>query len=85
MRYLTPRKRAEGKGAAHAGAEHHWHMIVSSAGLALIVPTFLYIFGSMPSAASYGGAGAAVASRVVAILFALVIVVGMQHFRRAPR
>lgn len=80
MRYLTPRKRAVGKGSAHAGAEHHWHMIVSSAGLALIVPTFLYIFGSI-----LGGSYQEVTSRLshpgVAILFALVLFVGMQHFR----
>ena len=34
MRYLTARKRAEGKGAAHHGTEHHWYMTVSGAGLA---------------------------------------------------
>ena len=45
MRYLTARKRAEGKGAAHSGPEHHWYMIVSSAALALLIPIFLYSFG----------------------------------------
>ena len=81
MRFLTDRKRAEGRGAAHTGTEHHWYMQVSAFGLALIVPTFIYIFGS-----ALGGAHAEaleVFSRPIpAILTALVLLVGMQHFRR---
>ncbi|RBI72341.1 succinate dehydrogenase, hydrophobic membrane anchor protein [Roseovarius sp. TE539] len=80
MRFLTDRKRAEGKGAAHAGTGHHWHMIVSGVGLALVVPAFLYIFGS-----TLGQGRDAVletfAHPAVAILSGLVVVVGMQHFR----
>jgi len=80
MRYLTARKRAEGKGAAGTGAEHHWHMIISSVGLALIVPAFLYLFGGM-----LGQGHEAVIARLshpgIAILFALVLFVGMLHFR----
>ena len=37
MRYLTARKRAEGKGASHTGTEHHWYMTVSSVALAFLV------------------------------------------------
>jgi succinate dehydrogenase / fumarate reductase, membrane anchor subunit len=37
MRYLTARKRAEGRGAAHTGTEHHWSMTVSSVGPALLL------------------------------------------------
>lgn len=80
MRYLTDRKRAEGKGAAHAGPELHWHMIVGSAGLALIVPTFIYIFGR-----TLGGDYDAVIARLshpgIAILTGLVLFVGLVHFR----
>ena len=43
MRYLTPRKRAEGKGASGTGTAHHWYMQVSAVALAFMVPTFLYI------------------------------------------
>ena len=43
MRYITPRKRAEGRGAAHAGTEHHWSMTVSAVGLAFLVPVWLYV------------------------------------------
>jgi hypothetical protein len=45
MRYLTARKRAEGKGAAHTGTHHHWSMTLSAVGLAFMVPVWLYIFG----------------------------------------
>jgi succinate dehydrogenase / fumarate reductase, membrane anchor subunit len=79
MRYLTPRKRAEGRGSAHAGPEHHWAMTVSSVALAFLVPVWLYIFGS-----ALGGTRAEVldtfARPFPAILTALVLVVGMRHF-----
>jgi succinate dehydrogenase / fumarate reductase membrane anchor subunit len=84
MRYLTDRKRAVGKGAAHSGTEHHWYMQVSAVGLALIVPTFLYIFGG-----ALGGSRAEVlavfARPFPAILTALALVVGMQHFRKGAQ
>ena len=79
MRYLTPRKRAEGRGAAHHGAEHHWAMTVSSVGLAFLVPLWLYIFGS--ALGDTREAVLATFSRPLpAILTALVLVVGMRHF-----
>ncbi len=79
MRYLTARKRAEGKGAAHTGTEHHWSMTVSAVTLAFMVPTWLYIFGSalgQPQEAVV----AIFARPFPAILTALVLVVGMRHF-----
>jgi succinate dehydrogenase / fumarate reductase, membrane anchor subunit len=79
MRYITPRKRAEGRGAAHHGTEHHWAMTVSSVGLAFLVPVWLYIFGS-----TLGSSRELVletfARPFPAILTALVLVVGMRHF-----
>jgi succinate dehydrogenase / fumarate reductase, membrane anchor subunit len=79
MRYITPRKRAEGRGAAHHGTEHHWAMTVSSVGLAFLVPVWLYIFGS-----TLGSSREVVletfARPFPAILTALVLVVGMRHF-----
>jgi len=80
MRYLTARKRAEGKGAAHTGAGHHWHMIVSSVGLALIIPTFLYVFGRTLGG-SYDQVIARLSHPAMAILTGLVLFVGMIHFR----
>lgn len=80
MRYLTDRKRAEGKGAAHTGTGHHWHMIVSAVGLALVIPVFLIVFGR-----TLGGTHDEVIQRLshpgIAILTGLVLFVGMQHFR----
>ena len=84
MRFMTARKRAEGKGAAHSGTEHHWYMIVSAVGLALIVPTFLYIVGS-----TLGGTQEEVLATfshpAVAILTALVLFVGLEHFRKGAQ
>jgi succinate dehydrogenase / fumarate reductase, membrane anchor subunit len=79
MRYVTARKRAEGRGSAHTGTEHHWSMTVSAVGLAFLVPIWLYIFGS-----ALGGTREAVMATFArpfpAILTALVLVVGMRHF-----
>lgn len=81
MRYLTDRKRAVGKGASGTGTEHHWAMQVSAVGLALLVPVFLYIFGS-----ALGGTREEVLATFSrpfpAIITGLVLVVGMRHFAR---
>jgi succinate dehydrogenase / fumarate reductase membrane anchor subunit len=81
MRFITDRKRAMGKGSAHAGTEHHWYMTVSSVALAFMVPTWIYIFGS-----ALGGSReevlAAFASPFPAILTGLVIFIGMRHFAK---
>ncbi len=81
MRYLTDRKRAVGRGAAHSGTEHHWSMQVSSVALAFMVPTWLYLFGH-----ALGGTRdevlATFARPFPAILTALVLVVAMRHFAK---
>lgn len=79
MRYITPRKRAEGRGAAHAGAHHHWAMTVSSVGLAFMVPVWLYVFGRALGQ-SREVVVATFSHPFPAILTALVLVVGMRHF-----
>lgn len=79
MRYLTPRKRAEGKGSAHAGAEHHWAMTVSSVALGFLVPAWLYVFGSTLGE-SQEVVVATFAEPFPAILTVLILVVGMRHF-----
>jgi succinate dehydrogenase / fumarate reductase membrane anchor subunit len=84
MRFITDRKRAEGRGSAHAGTEHHWYMQVSSVGLAFVVPAFIYIVGS-----AIGGTHeevlATFARPFPALLTALVLVFGLQHFRRGAQ
>ena len=79
MRYLTARKRAVGKGSAHTGTMHHWHMTVSSVALAFLLPTWIYIFGhalGQPQDVVV----ATFARPFPAILTALLLVVGMRHF-----
>ena len=84
MRYLTDRKRAEGKGPAHTGTGHHWYMTVSSVSLAFMVPAVIFIFGS-----ALGKSRAEVletfSNPVAAILTALVLVVAMLHFWRGAQ
>lgn len=79
MRYITDRKRAIGRGASGTGTEHHWAMQVSAVGLALLLPVWLYVFGS-----ALGGTQAEVVATFSrpfpAILTALLLVVGMKHF-----
>lgn len=79
MRYLTDRKRAVGKGASGSGTEHHWQMQVSAVGLAILIPVWVYVFGS-----ALGGTRdevlATFARPFPAILTALVLFVGMRHF-----
>jgi len=84
MRYLTDRKRATGRGASGTGTEHHWHMTVSSVGLAFLVPTFIYIFGSALGGA-YQEVHTAFARPFPAILTAMVLVAGLSHFRRGAQ
>jgi succinate dehydrogenase / fumarate reductase membrane anchor subunit len=81
MRYLTDRKRAEGKGSGHAGTEHHWAMTVSSVGLALLVPVWLVVFGRALGR-DHAGVLETFARPFPAILTALVLVVGMRHFAK---
>jgi len=84
MRYLTARKRAEGKGASHTGTEHHWQMTVSAVALAFLVPSWLYIFGKALGQ-SQEVVLATFARPFPAILTALVLVVGMRHFAKGAQ
>ncbi len=79
MRYITARKRAEGMGAAHHGTDRHWYMMVSAVGLAVLVPIFIYIFGTAV------GQGRDAVLEIFshpfnAILSGLVLFFGMRHF-----
>ena len=79
MRYLTDRKRAMGKGAAHSGTAHHWAMQVSSVGLALLIPVWIIVFGRALGQ-DHAGVVATFARPFPAILTGLVLVVGLRHF-----
>lgn len=80
MSYLTDRKRAMGLGSAKTGTEHHWHMTVSSVGLLILVPLFLFTFGGIIGA-PYEEVVAYLARPFPAIVTALMLVVGFDHFR----
>lgn len=79
MRYLTTRKRAEGKGAAHTGTHHHWRMTVSAVALAFLLPVWIYVFGSALGQ-PLDAVRATFARPFPAIVTALLLVVGMRHF-----
>lgn len=80
MAYLTDRKRAEGLGSAKTGTEHHWHMTVSSVALLILLPLFLFSFGTV-----VGEPYEVVVERLgrpfPAIITGLMLVVGFDHFR----
>lgn len=46
MAYLTDRKRAMGMGSAKSGTAHFWAMKVSSVALLILIPLFVFTFGS---------------------------------------
>ncbi|KPP84168.1 MAG: succinate dehydrogenase membrane anchor subunit SdhD [Rhodobacteraceae bacterium HLUCCA08] len=80
MRYLTDRKRATGLGSAHSGAEHHWHMIVTSVLLTGLVPMFVFTFG-LGLGMEYDQAAAYYSRPFPAIIGILTLLVGFVHFR----
>ena len=80
MQYLTARKRAEGLGSAKTGTEHFWQMHISSAALAILVPLFVFTFGSIVGS-THAEVVAYFARPFPAIVTALTIVIGFLHFR----
>ena len=84
MAYLTDRKRAEGLGSSKSGTMHFWHMQVSSVALALLVPVFVFSFGSILGA-PYADVVAYFARPFPAIIAGLTIVVGFTHFKNGAQ
>ncbi|PTX57160.1 succinate dehydrogenase subunit D [Litoreibacter ponti] len=80
MAYLTDRKRATGMGSAKTGTDHHWSMMVSSVGLAILIPMFIFTFGSILGA-PHAEVVAYFGRPFPAIVAALTIVVSMMHFK----
>ncbi|SMX31152.1 succinate dehydrogenase, hydrophobic membrane anchor protein [Actibacterium lipolyticum] len=80
MSFLTDRKRAVGMGASHVGTHHHWSMTVSSVGLLILVPLFVFTFGPMLGA-PHAEVAAFFARPFPAIVAALTFVVGFMHFK----
>ncbi|WP_417271401.1 succinate dehydrogenase, hydrophobic membrane anchor protein [Celeribacter sp.] len=84
MSFTTDRKRAEGLGAGGHGAEHHWFMIVSSIGLLILVPLFIFTFGSVLGG-TYEEAVAYYSRPFPSIVAGLTLVVGFVHFMRGAQ
>jgi succinate dehydrogenase / fumarate reductase membrane anchor subunit len=84
MAYLTDRKRATGMGSAKTGTAHHWSMTVSSVGLLVLVPLFIFTFGRVLGS-SYEEVLAYYSRPFPAIVAALTLVVGMMHFKNGVR
>jgi len=79
MRYLTDRKRAVGMGAAKSGVHHFWAMKVQSVALLILVPLFVFTFGSILGA-EHAEVVAYFARPFPAIVAALTLIVGFKHF-----
>jgi succinate dehydrogenase / fumarate reductase membrane anchor subunit len=78
--YTTARKRAENLGASGAGTEHHWHNTVTSLALAVLVPVFVFTFGSILGR-PYEDVLRALSNPFVALVIGLTLLVGLVHFR----
>ena len=80
MAFLTDRKRAIGLGSAKTGTEHFWSMKVSSVGLLILVPLFVFTFGSILGS-DYDAVTAYFARPFPAIVAILTIIVTFVHFK----
>lgn len=81
MAFLTDRKRAVGMGSSKTGTEHFWAMKVSSVGLLILVPLFIFTFGGALGG-TYEEVTAYFARPFPAIVAALTIIVGFKHFNQ---
>ena len=81
MAFLTDRKRASGMGSAKSGTEHHWQMMVTSVALLVLVPLFIFTFGSTLGG-TYEEVVAFYSKPVPAVITILTFLVGFFHFRK---
>jgi succinate dehydrogenase / fumarate reductase membrane anchor subunit len=81
MSFITDRKRAGGLGAGGHGADHHWQRMVASIALAILVPLFIFTFGSALGG-TYEDVIATYSRPFPAIVAALTLVVGIPHLMR---
>ena len=80
MRYLTDRKRAIGMGSAKSGTAHFWAMKVSSVALLILIPLFVFTFGTIVGE-DYANVTAYFAHPFPALIAALTLIVGFEHFQ----
>lgn len=79
MNFMTDRKRAAGNGSAKSGTMAHWHMTLSSVGLLVLIPLFIFTFGAILGH-SYAEVVAYYSRPVPAAIAALTIAVSFIHF-----
>jgi succinate dehydrogenase / fumarate reductase membrane anchor subunit len=84
MSFLTERKRVSGLGSAKSGPHHAWAMKVSSVALLILVPLFIFTFGSILGE-PHDVVIAYFARPFPAIVAALTIVVSFMHFKDGVR
>lgn len=84
MRYITPRKRAEGLGAARSGTAHHKAMTVSGWALLVLVPLFVFSFATVIGH-GHKHFVEAFQNPFMAILTGLLLFVGMRHFAKGAQ
>lgn len=84
MQFMTDRKRAVGLGSARDGTRQHWAMTVSSAGLLILVPLFVFTFGPMLGA-THAEVMEYYARPFPAIVAGLTILIGFMHFKNGVR
>jgi len=80
MTFMTDRKRAEGTGSAKSGTMHHWHMMVSSVALVVLLPIFIFQFGATLGG-TYEEVVAYYSRPVPAAIAILTMLVTFYHFR----
>lgn len=80
MRYLTDRKLAIGMGSAKSGTAHFWAMKVSSVALLILIPLFVFTFGTIVGE-EYDVVVAYFAQPFPALIAALTLIVGFEHFQ----
>ena len=80
MRYLTDRKRATGMGSAKSGTAHFWAMKVSSVALLILIPLFVFTFGTIVGE-DYATVTGYFAHPFPALIAALTLIVGFEHFQ----
>ncbi len=80
MGFMTDRKRAVGMGSAKSGTMAHWQMTLSSVGLLILIPIFIFQFGAILGH-PFEEVVAYYARPVPAAIAAMTIAVGFIHFR----
>lgn len=80
MKFVTDYKRAVGMGSAKTGTEHFWQMKISSVALLILMPLFVFTFGSIIGS-SHSDVVAYFARPFPALVAALTVIVGFSHFK----